>query len=107
MLSGGHVHLREHLSDDFAADARVGAALSLNERRDTVFVEEEVVDAPPRPGVGIASHADFPWYESQRLPRAFLVPSKQRWVIGEQLLQTASASYGCSIISINDSPCLM
>lgn len=77
VLSGGHVRLREHLSDDFAADARVGAAFSLDEGRDTVFVEEEVVDAPPRPGVGIVSRADFPCYAKPAVAaRAILVPAR-------------------------------
>ena len=79
----------EHLADDLAADAGVGAALHLDERRDRVLVDEEVVERPPGPaalGIGDAGLAGDE-EPAARLARSHLVAGEEVRVVREELLE--------------------
>jgi len=79
----------EHLPHHLAADARVGAALDLDQRRHAVLVEEEMVDrpAPARALFGgdalLARHQ----HEAARHLRVDLVARQQFREGGEQALE--------------------
>src|SRR5262249_39966927 len=79
----------EHLADDFAADAGVTAPLDLDQGRDGVLVEEQVVQRPAVAALLLGRHSHLPG-DQQPAPRGgtvHLVPGQEVRVSGEEFLE--------------------
>jgi hypothetical protein len=80
----------EHLADDGPPNARIGAALDLDEGGNALLVEEQVIEAPAVAPVGVLADAHLSSDQQPALARfAALVAYEQIRMIGEQLLQDA------------------
>lgn len=79
----------EHLADDLAADAGVAAALDLDERGDSVLVEEEMIQGPAVGATELARDASLAVNEEPTTgdPRIDLVSREQFHVVGQERLE--------------------
>src|SRR5262249_49081008 len=79
----------EHLADDLAANAGVAAAFDLDQGRNGILVEKQVVQRPPVPSFVLGRDTHLPrdqeppsWCSPIRL-----IAGQQVWVFGEKLLE--------------------
>jgi hypothetical protein len=77
------------LPDNLAADSRVGAALHLDDGRNAVLVEEEMIDAPGTRSGLVGPKRDLPrnWQPAPRRIGVDLVARKEIRMASQKLLQ--------------------
>jgi hypothetical protein len=79
----------EHLSDDFPSNPRIRAALDFDEHRDSILIEEEVINPPSAPAcIAVQTHSRLALHE-EPAPTwiCCLVTDQDDRILNDQLLQ--------------------
>jgi len=87
----------EHLPNNFTADPGIGTPLHLNERRDRVLIDEQMVQAPA-PGSILVGDRCLPadQKEAARITAVHLISRQQLRMVLQQLLQNRLSLKRCN-----------